>query len=147
MLRKNTLTTGEVAKFCDVHRRTVIRWIEKGKIKAYKFPGRGDRRVLKEDLIKFLKQNNFPVPIGDTKKEKRLVLTISNDCLLSEIIQKMIQDIYGFETRCINKCFLAGIMMDSLNPHIIILDLETDENKELETLRGLVWKLAFVMEF
>lgn len=59
---KEALTTGEVAKYCGVNFRTVIRWIEKGYMKAYKLPGRGDNRVPIDSLIDFLKQNNMPIP-------------------------------------------------------------------------------------
>ena len=38
--KQNVLTTGEAARYCDVNFRTVIRWIEKGYLKAYKLPGR-----------------------------------------------------------------------------------------------------------
>ena len=41
-----TLTSGEIASYCDVNLRTVIRWIESGKLKGFKLPGRGNNRVL-----------------------------------------------------------------------------------------------------
>ena len=41
-----TLTSGEIATYCDVNLRTVIRWIESGKLKGFKLPGRGNNRCL-----------------------------------------------------------------------------------------------------
>ncbi|TNF38926.1 MAG: response regulator, partial [Gammaproteobacteria bacterium] len=40
-----TLTTGDIARYCQVNFRSVIRWIERGLLKAHKLPGRGDNRV------------------------------------------------------------------------------------------------------
>ena len=49
-----TLTSGEIATYCDVNLRTVIRWIESGKLKGFKLPGRGNNRVLVSDFVSFL---------------------------------------------------------------------------------------------
>ncbi|MDK2777952.1 MAG: helix-turn-helix domain-containing protein [Pseudomonadota bacterium] len=62
MRDKQALTTGEVAKYCGVNFRTVIRWIERGHLDAYKLPGRGDNRIPVSSFISFLQDNNMPVP-------------------------------------------------------------------------------------
>ena len=62
MREKQALTTGEVAKYCGVNFRTVIRWIERGHLDAYKLPGRGDNRIPVESFVDFLNNNNMPVP-------------------------------------------------------------------------------------
>lgn len=62
MRDKQALTTGEVAKYCGVNFRTVIRWIERGHLEAYKLPGRGDNRIPVDSFVAFLKGNNMPVP-------------------------------------------------------------------------------------
>ncbi len=59
---KSALTTGEVARFCGVNFRTVIRWIERGHLEAYKLPGRGDNRIPVTDFVSFLEKNQMPVP-------------------------------------------------------------------------------------
>lgn len=62
MRDKQALTTGEVAKYCGVNFRTVIRWIERGHLEAYKLPGRGDNRIPIASFVEFLNGNNMPVP-------------------------------------------------------------------------------------
>ncbi|MDO6805884.1 helix-turn-helix domain-containing protein, partial [Wenyingzhuangia sp. 1_MG-2023] len=57
---KQVLTTGEVAKYCGVNFRTVIRWIERGHLEAYKLPGRGDNRVPVAGFVRFLQSNEMP---------------------------------------------------------------------------------------
>ena len=49
------LTTGDIAKRLNVHMRTVLDWINKGHIKAYRTPGR-HCRVTVSDYRKFLKK-------------------------------------------------------------------------------------------
>jgi hypothetical protein len=37
---KNVLTTGDVAKICNVAPRTVSKWFDSGQLKGYRIPGR-----------------------------------------------------------------------------------------------------------
>ena len=57
-----TLTTGEIARYCGVNFRTVIRWIKRGHLRAYQLPGRGDNRVELEDFLEFLREHRMPIP-------------------------------------------------------------------------------------
>jgi excisionase family DNA binding protein len=61
-VEKRTLTTGEIAQYCGVNFRTVIRWIKRGYLDAFQLPGRGDNRIEVEDFLVFLKKNNIPIP-------------------------------------------------------------------------------------
>lgn len=50
----NMLTTGEVARFFNVHPSTVRRWSDRGIIKAYRIGPRGERRYRRDDVAVFL---------------------------------------------------------------------------------------------
>jgi excisionase family DNA binding protein len=71
---KQALTTGEAAKYCGVNFRTVIRWIERGHLDAYKLPGRGDNRIPVDTFVDFLRQNDMPVPDELVANDRRLLL-------------------------------------------------------------------------
>ena len=58
----DALTTTQVAQYCGVHFRTVIRWITKGLLAAYQLPGRGDNRVRIQDLANFMLEHDMPIP-------------------------------------------------------------------------------------
>ncbi|MCD8522067.1 MAG: helix-turn-helix domain-containing protein [Saccharospirillaceae bacterium] len=77
MREKQALTTGEVAKYCGVNFRTVIRWIERGHLDAYKLPGRGDNRIPVSSFITFLQDNNMPVP-GDLALGVRTLVLLAD---------------------------------------------------------------------
>ncbi len=46
---RRILTPKQAANFCGVHPATVVRWIDQGKLKAYRTPG-GHRRIFLRDL-------------------------------------------------------------------------------------------------
>jgi len=55
-----SFSTSEVAQYCHVTADTIRKWAEAGKIKVFKTPG-GHRRIRREDLIRFLRENNMPI--------------------------------------------------------------------------------------
>ena len=60
MSKKRFVTTGEIAKICEVSPKTVIAWIERKQLKSFRI-GRGPRKVTLADLYDFLGSRNFPV--------------------------------------------------------------------------------------
>ncbi len=85
MKEKQALTTGEVAKYCGVNFRTVIRWIERGHLDAYKLPGRGDNRIPVESFVEFLNKNNMPIPEELDLGGHKLVLLANADAVSSDV--------------------------------------------------------------
>ncbi len=54
------LTTGTVARFCGVSKVTVLRWIEKGNLAAFKLPG-GQNRIHRDDFFAFANKHGIPI--------------------------------------------------------------------------------------
>ena len=52
----------DVADYCSVGRSTVRRWVQSGKLKAWRLPG-GRYRVSARDFVDFLIQWRLPVPV------------------------------------------------------------------------------------
>ncbi len=50
------LTVAEAARMLKVHRNTIRNWSKIGILKGFRIGPRGDRRFLKEDIDKFLKE-------------------------------------------------------------------------------------------
>ena len=119
---KNVLTTGEVAKYCDVNFRTVIRWIEKGYLKAYKLPGRGDNRIPKESLVAFLVENSMPVP-DELRTENNRVLVVEDLPEMAKAIARTLKRA-KFEVEIAANGFEAGEMIRRFKPFAITLDLQ-----------------------
>ena len=58
----DVFTTGQVAKICQVAPRTVSKWFDSGRLRGYRIPGSQDRRIPRKELIRFLKENQMPIP-------------------------------------------------------------------------------------
>ena len=114
-------TTGEVAKYCGVHFRTVIRWIERGKLKAYKLPGRGDNRIEEKDFIVFLEENGMPLP-DDIQKHNKRILIVDDEKEMASVIQRIFKR-EGYETAIAHDGFQAGEMLSTFQPNLMTLDL------------------------
>ena len=56
---KKVFTTGQVAKICKVAPRTVSKWFDSGRLRGYRIPGSLDRRIPREQLVRFLKANRL----------------------------------------------------------------------------------------
>jgi excisionase family DNA binding protein len=130
---KRALTTGEVARHCGVNFRTVIRWIERGHLKSFKLPGRGDNRVVLEEFLDFLQKHEMPVP-AEFQTPGRKVLVVEDDPLAAEAIQHVLVRA-GFETRVASDGFTAGALFGTFAPTVATLDLRLPGLDGLEVLR------------
>jgi two-component system, OmpR family, response regulator VicR len=127
------LTTGEIAKFCGVNFRTVIRWIDRGILKSYKLPGRGDNRVMVHDFVGFLKQNNMPLPDQFSNLSRR-VLIVDDEPSMAKSIQRVLRD-KDYETEIASDGFIAGSKLESFSPTVMTLDLMMPGMSGLEVVR------------
>lgn len=144
-----SLTTGEIAKFCGVTLRTVIRWLEAGKLKGFKLPGRGNNRVLVDDFINFLKQHSMPIPPELSRNDEPKVLVVDDEMSMAKAIQRVARKA-GVRTLIANGGFQAGLMLSMHKPDLMTLDLSmpglngfdvirfTREQKELDNTKIIV---------
>ena len=58
------LTTGVVARHCGVSKVTVLRWIEKGNLVAFRLPG-GQNRIHRDDFYTFAAKHKIPLRSSD----------------------------------------------------------------------------------
>ncbi|MFQ5653942.1 MAG: response regulator [Planctomycetota bacterium] len=121
MKEKRTLTTGEVASYCGVNFRTVIRWIQRGQLKAYQLPGRGDNRIEVHNFLAFLRENNIPVP-RDFQHLTRRVLIVEDDESVARTIKTVLEG-SGLEVHVARDGFQAGSMLKEYLPSVMTLDL------------------------
>ena len=58
--RNSDLSTGDVAKYCGVCRRTVVAWIDLERLVGYRVPHSDHRRVARDDLKAFMLEHDYP---------------------------------------------------------------------------------------
>lgn len=116
-----SLTSGEIAKHCDVNLRTVIRWLDSGKLKGYKLPGRGNNRVRVEDFVAFLQAHNMPIP-EEFKVQSHKVLIVDDELEIAKSIQRVVKRM-SLDTEIATDGFQAGAILGTLQPSLMTLDL------------------------
>lgn len=62
---KRIFTTTEVAEILQVSNRKVTQWIDSGRLKGFRLPDSTHRRVLKEQLEEFIRDNHLPMELLD----------------------------------------------------------------------------------
>lgn len=136
MSDKTILTTGEVAEYCGVNFRTVIRWIDKGHLQSFKLPGaRGDNRIHLHHFLAFLKENGIPIP-REFKKDARKVLIVEDLPSMASAIQRVLKK-QGFETQIANNGMMAGVYLGTFVPSVMTLDLSMPGMSGFEILTAL----------
>lgn len=119
------LTSREAGQHCGVSFRTVIRWIERGDLAAYRLPGRGDYRIALSDLQEFTRRHGLPEPVaaaGASAPSNR-VLIVDDDALMARAIQRVLRPA-GYDTLIATDGFQAGSLLHSFAPSLMTLDLQ-----------------------
>ena len=71
---KDVLTTGQVARICNVAPRTVTKWFDSGQLRGYRIPGSRDRRIPAAELARFMKSHNMPTDAVNAGKLRVLII-------------------------------------------------------------------------
>ena len=109
---KNVLTTGDVAKICNVAPRTVSKWFDSGQLKGYRIPGSKDRRIPMNELVRFMKAHNMPIEALSVGKLRVLVVDDQIHAKADLIDSLITLGNYEVQTACTS--FEAGAAIQGL---------------------------------
>ncbi len=118
---KTVFTTGEAAKICKVSQQTIIRCFDSGQLKGFRVPGSRFRRIPRDALYRFMKENG--IPTDALESGKRRVLIVDDDQAVVDLISEVLAGDARFETRVVNNGFGAGMLAKEYHPDLIILDV------------------------
>ena len=119
--QKDILTTGEVAKICNVAPRTVSKWFDSDQLRGYRIPGSKDRRIPLNSLIRFMKAHN--IPLDGLQSGKTRVLIIDDESEIVEVLEKVLTEQASYEVQTSHSGFSAGIVCEKFRPHVMLLDM------------------------
>jgi len=146
---KNVLTTGDVAKICNVAPRTVSKWFDNGQLKGYRIPGSKDRRIPLSELTRFMKANNMPamnLPVG---KIRVLIVDSNNDS--ASALANNLRTRADYEVQTTGNNFQTGIIAQKFAPHVLLISLLAEgidaadicksihNNEDLQTIKVIAY--------
>jgi excisionase family DNA binding protein len=131
--QKDILTTGEVAKICNVAPRTVSKWFDSGQLRGYRIPGSKDRRIPLNALIRFMKAHN--IPLDGLQSGKTRVLIVDDESEIVDVLQKVLTEQANYEVRTAHSGFAAGIECEKFRPHVLLLDMHLGDIDGSEVLK------------
>jgi excisionase family DNA binding protein len=121
MTTKTVFTTGEAAKICKVSQQTIIRCFDNGSLKGFRVPGSRFRRIPRDQLFAFMRDNGIPTDALESGKRK--VLIVDDDEELVELLSDVFDKDGRFEIRTANNGFGAGMLVKEFRPDLVVLDV------------------------
>ena len=121
MAVKTVFTTGEAAKICKVSQQTIIRCFDTGQLKGFRVPGSRFRRIPRDQLFVFMRENGIPTDALESGKRK--ILLVDDDTDITSLFEDVLNRDGRFEVRTANNGFDAGMMVKEYHPDLIVLDI------------------------
>jgi len=134
---KEVYSTGEAAKVCKVSQQTIIRCFDAGKLEGFYVPGSRFRRIPRESLLKFMKENGIPTSNLDSGKRK--VLVVDDEAEIVDLLVDSLERDGRFEVKTAATGYDAGLLTQQFRPHIIVLDYmlpDINANVVCKTIRS-----------
>jgi len=129
------LSTFAIAEMLKVDPGSVANWIDQGLLKAHRTPGR-HRRVASADLVKFLREQNIPMPPEMGAQPPPTRVLVIDQPLSAQAIHRAIVARHGeYEVIEAHDGFQAGGAVASSQPDVIVLDLNIPGTDALEVCR------------
>ena len=117
---KELFTTGEAAEICRVSQQTIIRCFDSGRLKGFRVPGSRFRRIPRDSLLKFMKENG--IPIDGLESGKKKVLIVDDDAEIVDLLEEVLSRDGRFDVKTATSGYEAGIQTQRFRPDLILLD-------------------------
>ncbi len=124
MKDKSVFTTFEAAKLCHVSPLSIINWVNAGRLPAFRTPG-GHRRIRREDLVRFMRENGIPLPEDLRESSGRpRVLVVDDDAYVRDVLAEHLRTRQKpYEIATAADGFEAGRLVATFRPDVVLLDL------------------------
>ncbi len=120
---KDLFTTGEAAEICNISQQTIIRCFDSGKLDGFRIPGSRFRRIPRDNLIKFMKDNGIPLDHLEIAHSGRIkVLIVDDDTEIVELMVDVLTRDGRFDIRTASSGYDAGLLTQQFMPDVMILD-------------------------
>jgi excisionase family DNA binding protein len=133
---KAVFTTGEAAEVCKVSQQTIIRCFDSGRLRGFRVPGSRFRRIPRDALVAFMKENGIPPDALESGKRK--ILVVDDDPEIVELFVDVLERDGRFDVKTAATGYDAGIATQEFMPDLIILDYmlpDVNGNVVCQTIR------------
>ncbi len=134
---KTVFTTGEAAEICKVSQQTIIRCFDSGRLKGFRVPGSRFRRIPRDALVQFMKDNGIPPDQLNSGKSK--ILVVDDDPEIVELFVDVLERDGRFEVKTASTGYDAGMLTNEFRPDLILLDYmlpDVNGNVVCKTIRA-----------
>ncbi|MFH0982643.1 MAG: response regulator [Planctomycetota bacterium] len=118
---KEVLTTGDVARICQVAPRTVAKWFDGGQLRGYRIPGSKDRRIPLNQLTRFMKAHGMPLEGLDTGHVR--VLLLDPEPEFAAFLRDTLQAEGKYLVDLAATTFEAGVFAQRSPPQVMVVDV------------------------
>ncbi len=119
---KQVFTTGEAAEICKVSQQTIIRCFDAGRLNGFRVPGSKFRRIPREELIRFMKDNDIPLDQMGPSHGRKRILVVDDDPGIVDLMVEVLGKDDRFEVKTAATGYDAGMVSESFKPDVIVLD-------------------------
>ncbi len=120
---KSLFTTGQAAEICNISQQTIIRCFDSGKLDGFRVPGSRFRRIPRESLLRFMKENGIPLDhLASERGDKIKILIVDDDPEIVELMVDVLNRDGRFEVRTASSGYDAGLVTQQFLPDVMILD-------------------------
>ncbi|MEM1446074.1 MAG: response regulator [Planctomycetota bacterium] len=119
---KQVFTTGEAAEVCKVSQQTIIRCFDAGRLNGFRVPGSRFRRIPREELIRFMKENDIPLDEFGPARNRKRILIVDDDPHIVDLMVDVLSADGRYEVKAANTGYDAGMLSESFKPDVIVLD-------------------------
>jgi len=136
MRHKAVYTTGEAAGICKLSQQTIIRCFDSGQLQGFRVPGSKFRRIPRDALIRFMKENN--IPLNGIDSDKIRVLVVDDDPQIIDLFVDALKADGRFEVATAQSGYDAGVLTQQFGPDVVVLDFmlpDINGNVVCQTIR------------
>lgn len=117
---KKIFTTGEAAEVCKVSQQTIIRCFDAGRLNGFRVPGSRFRRIPREELLRFMREND--IPTDPLERGAKRILVVDDDPEIVGLLTEWLEADGRYEVRSALNGYDAGLETERFRPALILLD-------------------------